>query len=221
MCSAKEKKNIVAFAYYLGDTHTLIDKEEEYNKLIFIVDDPISSMDFTYVYTLSDVIRDMDILFPQISMHMRKLILTHNNDFIRILSSNNILDRVMYLRNGKLLECRDNHTVPYISHLLDVYRVARCGEKATHTTANSIRHIIETINRFEVINTSKDSVKDFIKVRFPHDKRFYTYINDLSHGGWRTDQEPMTEEDYRDVCEAIIVMIENCYPKQIEYCKDI
>lgn len=215
------EKNIVAFAYYLGDTHTLIDKEEEYNKLIFIVDDPISSMDFTYVYTLSDVIRDMDILFPQISMHMRKLILTHNNDFIRILSSNNILDRVMYLRNGKLLECRDNHTVPYISHLLDVYRVARCGEKATHTTANSIRHIIETINRFEVINTSKDSVKDFIKVRFPHDKRFYTYINDLSHGGWRTDQEPMTEEDYRDVCEAIIVMIENCYPKQIEYCKDI
>lgn len=215
------EKNIVAFAYYLGDTHTLVEMEDDYNKLFFVIDDPISSMDFTYVYTISGVVRDMNLLFPKMTKPIRQLVLTHNTDFIRILSSNNILDKVLYLKNGALTECKENFTVPYVSHLLDIYQIARKGAKATHTTANSIRHIIETINKFEEIKATDDSVKIFIKDRFPDDKTSYTYINDLSHGGWRTDQEPMTDDDYREVCETVIQMIEKHYPKQIKYCEDV
>ena len=214
------EKNIVAFAYYLGDTHTLVEKEDDYNKLFFVIDDPISSMDFTYVYTLSGMVREMNSLFPKISRPIRQLVLTHNTDFIRILSSNNILDKVLHLKNGVLTECKENFTVPYVSHLLDIYQIARQGAKATHTTANSIRHIIETINKFEEIKATDDSVKNFIKDRIPNDKTSYTFINDLSHGGWRTDQEPMTDDDYQEVCETVIKMIEKRYPKQIQYCEE-
>lgn len=215
------EKNIVAFAYYLGDTHTLIEKEDDYNKLFFVIDDPISSMDFTYVYTISGMVREMNSLFPKITKPLRQLVLTHNTDFIRILSSNNILDKVLHLKNGALDECKENFTVPYVSHLLDIYQIARKGVKASHTTANSIRHIIETINKFEEISTTDNSIKNFIKERIPDNKSSYTFINDLSHGGWRTDQEPMTDDDYRDVCETVIQMIEKHYPKQIKYCEEI
>lgn len=212
------EKNIVAFAYYLGDTHTIIEKEEDYKRLFYIIDDPISSMDFTYVYTMSEVIRDIKSIFPKLD-RVRHIVLTHNSDFIRILSSNKILEKVLLLKNGTLHEWNDNFTVPYISHLLDIYRIARKGEKATHTTANSIRHIIETIDKFESINSNEESVKNFIKVNIPDDKKSFTYINDLSHGGWRTEQPPMTEDDYKEVCEAIIVMVEKHYPNQVRYCQ--
>lgn len=211
------EKNIVAFAYYLGDTHTIIEKEEDYKKLFFVIDDPISSMDFTYVYTLSGVIRDIKSIFPKME-RVRHIVLTHNSDFIRILSSNNILDKVLLLKNSVLHEWNDNFTVPYICHLLDIYRIARKGEKASHTTANSIRHIIETIDKFESINSNEDSVKEFIKKNIPNDKKSYTYINDLSHGGWRTEQPPMTDADYAEICETIVLLVENKYPNQIKYC---
>lgn len=214
------EKNIVAFAYYLGDTHTIIEKEDDYKRLFFVIDDPISSMDFTYVYTLSGVIRDIKSIFPKMD-RVRHLVLTHNSDFIRILSSNNILDKVLLLKNSSLHEWNDNFTVPYINHLLDIYRIARKGEKATHTTANSIRHIIETIDKFESIDTNEDSVKSFIKNNIPNDKKSYTYINDLSHGGWRTEQPPMTDDDYKEVCETIVALVEKRYPNQIAYCQKV
>lgn len=212
------EKNIVAFAYYLGDTHTIIEKEDDYNNLFFIIDDPISSMDFTYVYTLSGVIRDIKSIFPKME-RVRHLVFTHNSDFIRILSSNNILDKVLLLKNSTLYEWNDNFTVPYINHLLDIYCVARKGAKAKHTTANSIRHIIETIDRFESINSNEDSVKEFIRNNIPNEKKAYTYINDLSHGGWRTEQPPMTDDDYKEVCEAIVSLVEKRYPNQVKYCQ--
>lgn len=213
------EKNIVAFAYYLGDTHTIVEKEDDYKRLFFIIDDPISSMDFTYVYTMAGVIRDLNTLFPKIN-RIRNIVLTHNSDFIRILSSNKILDKVLLLKNNSLLVWNDNFTVPYINHLIDIFRIARKNDKASHTTANSIRHIIETIDKFESINSNEESVKLFIQKNIPNEKKSYTYINDLSHGGWRTEQQPMTDDDFQEVCETIIELIERLYPNQIKYCRE-
>lgn len=215
------EKNIIAFAYYLGDCHMRLEKQEDYNRLFFIIDDPISSMDFTYVYTMSGVIRDIKKIIPDISLFVKMLVLTHNNDFMRILTANNILDTVLLLKNSVLSEFNDNYTVPYINHLIDIYRIARKGGKATHTTANSIRHIIETLDRFCSIDSNENSVKEYISTNIPSDKKSYTYINDLSHGGWRSEQEPMNDADYQEVCEAVIAHIEKKYPKQIEFCKSV
>ena len=212
------EKNIVAFAYYIGDMHLKIQREEDYNKLFFIIDDPISSMDFTYVYTLCGVIRDLRKIVNKIQ-YEKFIILTHNNDFMRILCSNNIVTTKLLLSRGNLIAFNENFTVPYIHHLVDIYRTARKGELYSHTTANSIRHIIETLSKFQNIEISEDSISEYIKENIPNDKKSYTFINDLSHGGWRSEQEPMTNEDYQEVCEAIIKHIEKKFPKQIKYCE--
>lgn len=214
------EKNIIAFAYYLGDTHLKVEKEDDYNKLFFIIDDPISSMDFTYVYTLCGVIRDIKQILKKIDRE-KIIIFTHNNDFMRILCANNIVDKKLLLQNGELIDFNENFTVPYISHLIDIYRIARKGEKAKHTTANSIRHIIETLTKFQNIEISDNSIAEYIKKNIPNDKKSYTFINDLSHGGWRSEQTPITDNDYKEVCETVIEHIEKLFPNQIKYCENI
>lgn len=180
------EKNIIAFAYFLGDVHLKINSENDYQKLFFIIDDPISSMDFTHVYTLCGVIRDIKQIINGVTQECF-IILTHNVDFMRVSSSNKIVDKKMLLKKGELKDYNTNSTVPYIDHLMDIYKIARCGESPTHTTANSIRHIIETLTKFENIEVSSDSIAEYIRTNIPDDTKSYTLINDLSHGAWRGD----------------------------------
>ena len=186
--------------------------------MFFIIDDPISSLDFTYVYTISGIIRKIKTIFPKIE-HPRYIILTHNNEFMRILCANKIVDKRLLLQNGTLCEFNTNYTVPYISHLLDVYRVARDGQTYNHTTANSIRHIMETLIKFQNIELNDDSIDKYIQKHFDQDNKTYTFINDLSHGGWRSDDEPLSQLDYQAVCESLIKHIQTIYPNQIKYCE--
>lgn len=212
------EKNIVAFAYYIGDTHLKVESEDDYENLFFIIDDPISSMDFTHVYTVSGVIRDISKIIDQLKRE-RLIIFTHNNDFMRVLTANNIIDKKLLLKKGELKDFNNNLTVPYINHLIDIFNIARKNELANHTTANSIRHIIETLTKFQNVDISKDGIAEYIKKNIPNDTKSYTLINDLSHGGWRSEQSPITEDDYKDVCETIVKHIEVYFKGQIEYCE--
>lgn len=214
------EKNIVAFAYYIGDTHLKVETEDDYKKIFFIIDDPISSMDFSHVYTLCGVIRDISKIIDKLERE-RLLIFTHNNDFMRVLATNNIVDKRLLLKNSELKEFNNNLTVPYIVHLIDIYKIARLNDSPTHTTANSIRHIIETLTKFEKIDISTDSIAEYIRENIPDDKKSYTLINDLSHGGWRTEQAPITDDEYAEVCEALVKHIEYKFKGQVEHCKKI
>ena len=211
------EKNIIAFAYYIGDTHLKVEKEDDYEKLFFIIDDPISSMDFTHVYTLFGVIIDIKKIIDKLNRE-RFIIFTHNNDFMRIITSNNIVDKSLILKNSTITEFNNNLTVPYISHLLDIFQIARKDGKPNHTTANSIRHIIETLTKFQNIESSTDSIQEYIREYIPNDTKAYTLIQDLSHGGWRSEQQPIIDDDFKEVCETIIKHIENEFEGQINYC---
>lgn len=95
------EKSIIAFAYYLGDIFVKIIDEDDYERLFFIIDDPISSMDFNYVYVLSTIIRDLGSYIP-ISKHIRIILLTHNLEFMRIIVGNRIMGNCYVLKKGEL-----------------------------------------------------------------------------------------------------------------------
>lgn len=214
------EKNIVAFAYYIGDTHLKVESEDDYKKLFFIIDDPISSMDFSHVYTVCGVIRDIKKILDKVES-ARLIIFTHNNDFMRILSSNNIVDKKLLLANGEHTDFNNNLTVPYITHLFDIYKIARKGDIPTHTTANSIRHIIETLTKFDKIEIHTESISEYIKTNIPNETKSYTLIHDLSHGGWRTEQAPITNDDYKEICELVVKHIEEKFNGQVAYCENM
>lgn len=213
------EKSIIAFAYYLGDVFVKIQEEDDYEKLFLVIDDPISSMDFNYVYILSTIIRDFSSYIPT-PKHSRVLLLTHNLEFMRIIIGNRIIGNCYILKNNKLQKFNSTFAIPYISHLNDVYNISIGQNSVNHTTANSIRHILESLLKFE--NPAQNaSLEDFVKTNLPDDKYAYTLIQDLSHGGVRTTISPICDDYYINICKYIILFLTNKYPGQIEFCKTL
>ena len=53
------EKSILAFCFYLANIHGIVSKDADYGRLLLIIDDPVSSMDFNYVYNVAQVIRNI------------------------------------------------------------------------------------------------------------------------------------------------------------------
>ena len=175
-------------------------------------------MDFDHVYTVSGIIRELKD-FLQLDGFVRFFILTHNLEFMRILVSNEIAKMSFVLCKNELKEFNNTLTVPYIIHLSDLYKISIGQNKPCHTTANSIRHIMETLTKFEHLELENGAVKKYIDDNFKDNIKVYTMINDLSHGAWRNEQPTISESDYILLCKALINHIDKKYNSQIEYCK--
>jgi hypothetical protein len=205
------EKSIVSFCYYLASTHTIVSTEEDYNKIFFIIDDPISSLDFHYVYSVAQVVRTLGTIFS-IESNVRFIILTHNLEFMSILIRNQIVPRRYFLTTNSLKPLRKELIMPYESHLRDISDVA--GIKLpSHTTPNSIRHVLETIQRFECPHKSLEAYVNEIP-ELDGNEFIYSLVQDLSHGIVR-NQKPYAEEMIKDGCAAVISFVKRKFEGQV------
>ncbi len=206
------EKGIVAFCFYLAMVHTVIEKEEDYRRLFFVIDDPISSMDFNFVYAVAQIIRTINAYFVEGSFE-RFIILTHNLEFMNILMRNRVVDQKYILEKNKLIIWREQLMLPYENHLSDILRISEGKQDPTHTTANSIRHVLETICRFEYRNKS---LEEFIseKKELKDNQYIYSLMQDLSHGAIRL-QPPVTNEVIINACKVVKSYIMTEYSGQI------
>lgn len=206
------EKSVVSFCYYLAETHRLLTHENDYQKLFFVIDDPISSMDFHYVYAVTQIIRNLKSYYG--IEKPRYLILTHNIEFMSILIHNKIISGNYILENSQLKSLKSELVMPYEAHLLDIYNVAIGVKEPNHTIPNSIRHIIETINRFE--NPVKEFEDYFKEIsEFDNNEYLYSLIQDCSHGRIR-QQHAYTNESIKEGCSKVISFIESKYQGQID-----
>ncbi len=212
------EKNIIAFCYYVAEAHTLINNESEYDKLFFIIDDPISSMDFHYTYSLCRILERLHEYFGYSNKkNLKFILLTHNIEFMSILLRNNVIQKKYVLTPGKFRELKKELVMPYHEHLSDIYKVANNTQEPTHTTPNSMRHVLETIAKFEdpnqdlvVFVDKNDSLKKCSSL--------YNMIQDLSHGVVRS-QPAISPDDIKNGCQTILSFIDNKYKGQIENIK--
>lgn len=208
------EKSILAFCYYLASTHLLITKEQEYDDLFFVLDDPISSLDFRYVYAVSNIIRNLKDLFPQITSHERYIIFTHNAEFMSILMRNRIPNLALHMTHGKIVKMKQELLMPYEAHLNDLVQVANRKASPTHTTPNSIRHVLETIMHFE--DPRLNSVEQYILSNelLRKDAYIYSLMQDGSHGAIRK-QPPISDEDIICSVTTVIEFVRKNYPDQL------
>ncbi|WP_291097822.1 MULTISPECIES: AAA family ATPase [unclassified Flavobacterium] len=206
------EKSIVAFCFYIAETHKFIDKEEDYNKLFFIIDDPISSQDFHFVYATSQIIRTLNKLFN--TQKLRLIVLTHNLEFMSILIRNKIINQKFVLIDNKLKTLGNELIMPYEEHLRDVYGISQGTKTPSHTTPNSLRHILETINRFIApdieLNTFCERIDDFAENEF-----LYSLMHDGSHGGIRL-QKGYTEPMIKAACDVVANYVLKDFSGQIK-----
>lgn len=209
------EKSIVAFCYFLAETHKIVSSQRDYKRLFFVIDDPISSLDFHFVYGVAQTIRSLRFSFPDSTIQY--LVLTHNLEFMSILTRNNILEDKFILFGGTIQELGRNLIMPYEEHLRDLYSVATGNTQPTHTTPNSIRHVLETLNRFSYPNLNLmnfcQKIEDFQKNAF-----LFSLIHDSSHGSIRT-QTPYTNEMIQTGCALIIEYLKKNHSGQVEVLK--
>lgn len=207
------EKSIVAFCWYLAETHTIVNSEDDYNKLFFVIDDPISSMDFHFVYAVAQAIRDIKSTF-EIAGHERVWIFTHNNEFFSIVMRNNILAHAFMMKPGSIQPFNHKLLLPYENHLLDLAEIASGIKTPNHTTGNSIRHVIETVSKFEDPGIGLDAyVRDHEMLS--KDSCIFSLCQDLSHGNVRMEP-PYSEDVLREAAKIVIEFIRANYPGQLK-----
>lgn len=192
--------------------HQPIFSFHDYEKLFFIVDDPISSMDFHYEYTVAQSIRNFKAIFG-ITKHERIWIFTHNMEFFSILSRNCIINKHYLLKPG-IIEVIDYRLLmPYDNHLNDILNIANGYQNPTHTTANSLRHILETVCKFEY---TEKKIEKFIAENsiLYENADIFTLCQDMSHGVIR-NQPPFSVDILKSACKTIVEFINSKYPGQI------
>lgn len=210
------EKSIVAYCYYLATTHLLIERESDYDKLFFIIDDPISSMDFHYVYLVAQSLRDIKSIFG-ISTHERIWVFTHNMEFLSIIKRNFILNSAYIIKPGMIDEINHKLLMPYESHLTDIVKIANREILPTHTTANSIRHVLETVCQFEY---PEKGIEKYISENEILSKNAYIYsiCQDLSHGKLR-NQPPYSADVLISACSTVVEFMNSKYKGQIDAIK--
>lgn len=217
------EKSIIAFCHYIASTHDCINIESDYKKIFFIIDDPISSMDYTYTYTLSQVLRNINLFFYGMDNRHKMMLFTHNFEFASLLARNNIFNNLYYLNidsnsNHIFRKITEKFIYPYEDHLNSIYKIAKEIEEPNHTTGNSIRYVLESIMRFS--NPKQKYLEDFIKENdiLSKNSEMYSLVNDLSHGNIGGELSLVNTIDINliEACKTVIKYIEETFPKKLE-----
>ncbi|MDD7554366.1 AAA family ATPase [Schaalia hyovaginalis] len=209
------EKSVLAFCHYIASTLMLLEEDSDAEKLFFVIDDPISSLDYHYVYSVAQTIRDLGNIFG--TSRYRFIVLTHSSAFFNMLARNNIASGHYIMNNGLIDRCAGDSITPYSEHLKDVYAVCS-GDKPTHTTGNSIRQIIETLWRFD--NPAAQNLLQYLGSDDCNDlaqcEYIYMLCQDQSHGASIFDrQDPLDEDSVRRACWAVLEHIHRKYPGQL------
>ncbi len=207
------EKSIVAFCYYLASTHLQLSREDDYNKLFFIIDDPISSMDFHFVYAVAQSLLDIKAYFG-ITTYVRMWVFTHNLEFYNIVVRNHIINRAYIMKPGKMELLKYQLLMPYENHLKDIVEIASGVQKPSHTSANSIRHILETVSGFEYPERSLEKYINENEI-LANNSYIYTLCQDLSHGCVR-NQPPFSADVIIEACKVVVEFMKTKYKGQVD-----
>ncbi|MCF6316209.1 MAG: AAA family ATPase [Marinosulfonomonas sp.] len=222
------EKSAMAFCYFIARTHLRVESNDDYQNVFFIIDDPVSSMSFDYVYAIAQCLKqlrisaDGEIKFVQEGnvTRPRMLILTHNTYFYNVVASNGVvkpsgLFQLVSGPDSHSLSCQNKVASPHSLQLKDVFAIAEGNKSPDHTTANSIRSVIESMYKF--CRPDLADAGGFIEylMRGFNFKIKSILINGLSHGGKFSDP-PHKEEDLVDAAKEAIKVVEKFTVGQIK-----
>ena len=218
------EKRIIAFCYYLAQTHLKVSSENDYADLIYIIDDPVSSVSFNHIYDVVEVIKRFRYsqnnksvgLHANTTKKIHMLLLTHNDYLFNICVANNIFKNEGVYQLSKetykhALVNQKNIRPLYDEHLEHVYKTAELATQPTFYTANSVRFVLEGVMKFCEPNCK--NLEDFIgKVKSEHgDLVKSVMINNLSH----SNNQPSNTYIDKQIVEACkdVVKIVTYYAK--------
>ena len=222
------EKSAMAFCYFLAQTHLRVQSNDEYGKIYFVFDDPVTSMALDYVYSIIQCLKFLrisaegEIQFNlESDLHKPKmLILTHNTYFFNVASMNRVVPSEGLYQLVSSSDCHELRSqrafaTPHLLQLKDVLDVSKGSKTANHTTPNSIRSVVESMWKF--CRPDLQKFEDFVRFLITdHNIEIKSVlINDLCHGGKFSDP-PHNEEDIREAAKEAIAVVRKFAKGQIE-----
>lgn len=224
------EKSVMAFCYFIAMIHLKVENNNEYKKLFLIFDDPVTSMSYDFVFSIVQLLKDLGISGKgEISINSRKkddgflrprlLVLTHNSYFFNIAATNKVVKPNATFSldksgNKHFLSKLDKYIVPFTHQLKDVMSVAKGSKNPDHTTANSVRSVLDAIHRFCFPDRNLNMFCGYvgqekgIKIKS-------VLINHFSHG--RAYEAIMaTPSDLKQACEEIVDVARIFIPGQVQ-----
>lgn len=210
------EQSIIAFCHYLANTPALIKDPSDWDRVYFIIDDPINSLDYSYVYVLAQMLRNLkDVASPNGELaRARYLLMTHNAEFFNIVAKNSIASNRWMLSQNSIFPAKYSVIMPYDEYLQEIFEVARNGMNPTTKTGHAIRHVLESV--WHVHSPDKHNFENFVSdtPELSSVPYIYTLAQDQSHGLFRTTP-PVDDELLKRACEATILLVERVFPGQI------
>ncbi len=213
------EKAVMAFCFFIAQSHLRVETNDDYEKLFFVFDDPVTSMSFDYVYTIVQTLKYLrignggEIEFNPKAPYPRPrmLILTHSNYFYNVASSNGAIKKsglfqLVPSSNEHKISCQKGFATPHHQQLVHVLAVSEKIEAPDYRTPNCIRSVIEGMWKFcrpdfqdfgafteFLINDCEIEIKSVL-------------VNDLSHGGKFDDAAHQEDDIVLAAQEAIRVV---------------
>lgn len=225
------EKTAIAFCYFVAAIHSKVSANTDYSRLFLVFDDPVTSMSYDFIFTIAQVLKNLNISNAgEISVNPalingnthkrpRLLILTHSSYFFNVSTSNKVVEgNAAFSLHGD----KENHNLtkmakyvaPFQQQLKEVFNVAN-GQSPDHRTANSIRSVLEAIGRFCRPDKS-DSLTNFVQYLAGTDgiEIKSVLINTLSHGTFLEEIPP--PEDLVLACKETLVVVKKYAVGQLE-----
>lgn len=221
------EKAVLGFCYYLAQTHLKVTETADYTKVFFVIDDPVSSVSFDYIYSIAQIIKSLRLKGAELvfdsspTKKPRMLLLTHNDYFYNLASTNNLVDNkaLFQLTNNigsHTLNSQKQFVAPHIAHMREVSEVAAKTRKPTHQTPNSIRCVIEGMWRF--CKPDLGNLADFITYVSNDLKieiKSMLLLNNLSHGA-KMYSDATFETDVVAAAKEAMSVVEKLAPGQLK-----
>lgn len=221
------EKSVLGFCYYLAQTHLKVAEVDDYKKLFFIIDDPVSSVSFDYIYSIAQIIKslrlkDAELCFDSSPVQRpQMLILTHNDYFYNLASANNVVPKSALFQltdnNGHhTLNQQKQFVAPHVAHMKEVLDVASANKTPNHQTANSIRCVLEGMWRF--CKPDLDDLGAFVSFAsntLGIEIKSMLLLNNLSHGA-KMYSDATFETDIVIAAKEVLEIVQKLAPGQVK-----
>ena len=223
--------SIITFAYFLTTLITGLTDDEK-NKLVIIIDDPVNSVDYNKIYSFATAIKNIQNKINK-NNNPQLFVFTHN------ILLYNILVQSTYMKNKnagifELYKSTDSLSIKKVTHSKDtifvnylkkIINIAQNDNISIENVVvyNCIRTVLENFKYLlnpEYSDTGDDTtIKDFFDLTADEYSKLDFIINHNSHNEPELSCEPWFDEELlKNCCIIISNMVKNKYIKLYEYC---
>lgn len=217
------EKNAIALCFFLASSIRRLNGSEKFSNGIFLIDDPICSMNYEYFYGACNVLKTFpktiqavlkgseSAQFPQL------FIFTHNIQLFNMFAGNVFKKKAKYF---ELERSSNGHTIRQLSEeekLSDFKTALRrikgySEKKHKENIGNDIRRVLEILCRFHGYDLDSDNVK---KVLPNIEGNLLMMAHDQSHSDINDFEDPFDSSQYREMAKALLALMNKDFSKII------